>query len=194
MELNLADTKKWMNLFVEEVEKNKSNLNELDTAIGDGDHGTNMDRGMQAITAALEKKEPSDLAELYKTVAFAMIQKIGGASGPLYGTAFLDMSKKAKETADLTELIQVGTDGLKRRGQSDVGMKTMIDVWQPVATALKDNKFNQQAVDEALESTKDMVATKGRASYLEEKSRGHLDPGSQSSAYLFGALIKVIGV
>ncbi|GEO57317.1 dihydroxyacetone kinase subunit DhaL [Companilactobacillus bobalius] len=193
MELNLADTKKWIELFVEKVEANTSELNELDTAIGDGDHGSNMARGMAAVTDALAKKEPADLAELYKTVAFAMIQKVGGAPGPLYGTAFLDMSKKAKETTDLAELVQVGSDGLKRRGQSDVGMKTMIDVWQPVAESLKSNDLSKSVVENALNSTKDMVATKGRASYLEEKSKGHLDPGSQSSAYLFEALLEVLG-
>lgn len=192
MELNLVDTKKWIELFVEKVEANTSNLNELDTAIGDGDHGSNMARGMAAVSDAL-KNEPSDLTDLYKKVAFAMIQKVGGASGPLYGTAFLDMSKKTKETTDLAELVQVGSDGLKRRGQSDVGMKTMIDVWQPVADSLKENNFSKSVVLDTLNSTKDMVATKGRASYLEEKSKGHLDPGSQSSAYLFEALIEVLG-
>ncbi|HIY93697.1 dihydroxyacetone kinase subunit DhaL [Companilactobacillus sp. HBUAS56275] len=193
MELNLADTKKWIELFVKKVEDNTSELNELDTAIGDGDHGSNMARGMAAVTDALNKKEPTDLADLYKTVAFAMIQKVGGASGPLYGTAFLDMSKKAKDTTDLAELVQVGCDGLKRRGQSDIGMKTMIDVWQPVAESLKVDHFSKNVVEDALNSTKDMVATKGRASYLEEKSKGHLDPGSQSSAYLFESLLEVLG-
>lgn len=193
MELNLADTKKWIELFVKKVEDNTSELNELDTAIGDGDHGSNMARGMAAVTDALNKKEPTDLADLYKTVAFAMIQKVGGASGPLYGTAFLDMSKKAKDTTDLAELVQVGCDGLKRRGQSDIGMKTMIDVWQPVAESLKGDHFSKNVVEDALNSTKDMVATKGRASYLEEKSKGHLDPGSQSSAFLFESLLEVLG-
>lgn len=193
MELSLADTKKWIELFVQKVESEKSQLNELDTAIGDGDHGTNMDRGMKAITDAFSKKEPEDIVSLYKTVAFALIQKVGGASGPLYGTAFLDMSKKAKDDADLTTLIQTGLAGLKRRGQSDVGMKTMIDVWEPVANALKADEFNQSVIDEALTSNKALVATKGRASYLEEKSKGHLDPGAQSSAYLFEALLTVLG-
>jgi dihydroxyacetone kinase, phosphoprotein-dependent, L subunit len=193
MELNLADTKKWIELFVKKVEDNTSELNELDTAIGDGDHGSNMARGMAAVTDAFNKKEPTDLTDLYKTVAFAMIQKVGGASGPLYGTAFLDMSKKAKDTTDLAELVQVGCDGLKRRGQSDIGMKTMIDVWQPVAESLKVDHFSKNVVEDALNSTKDMVATKGRASYLEEKSKGHLDPGSQSSAYLFESLLEVLG-
>ena len=134
------------------------------------------------------------MADLYKTTAFAMIQKVGGASGPLYGTAFLDMSKAEKsDELELGDLLQIGTDGLKRRGQSDVGMKTMIDVWQPVSEAAKNNQLNQKVIDDALAKGKDLVATKGRASYLEEKSKGHIDPGSQSSAYLFESLIEAIG-
>ncbi|WP_119326490.1 dihydroxyacetone kinase subunit DhaL [Companilactobacillus musae] len=194
MKLELTDAKKWINLFVEKLENNQATLNELDTAIGDGDHGTNMDRGAKAVTDSLTKKDPDNLADLYKATAFAMIQKVGGASGPLYGTAFLDMSKAVKEeNIELSDLIQVGTDGIKRRGQSDVGMKTMIDVWQPVSDSLRADKFDQSVVDNALSKVKDLVATKGRASYLEEKSKGHIDPGAQSSAYLFESLIEVIG-
>ncbi len=193
MELTLDIATKWINLFVEKLENNTAELNELDTAIGDGDHGTNMDRGAKAVKEALAKKAPADLSELFKTTAFAMIQKVGGASGPLYGTAFLDMSKAAKDDSDLAQLVQIGSDGIKRRGQSDVKMKTMIDVWQPVADDLKSGSLSDDQVESALNSTKDMVATKGRASYLEEKSVGHLDPGSQSSAYLFESLVEVIG-
>jgi len=194
MKLDLVTARKWISLFVEKIEANKSDLNELDTAIGDGDHGTNMDRGAKAIKAAFAKKEPETVSDLYKTTAFAMIQKVGGAAGPLYGTAFLDMSKAVKtNNLELGDLIQIGTDGLKRRGESDVGMKTMIDVWQPVAESLKSDDFSKDVVEDALNATKDMVATKGRASYLEEKSKGHLDPGSQSSAYLFEALLEVLG-
>lgn len=193
MKLEVETASKWIKLFTKKVQENKAVLNELDTAIGDGDHGTNMDRGAKAIDDALAKKTPTDLADLLKTTAFAMIQKVGGASGPLYGTAFLDMSKAAKEDTDLAKLVQIGADGIKRRGQSDVNMKTMIDVWQPVADDLQQNSLSQEQVNNALQSTKDMIATKGRASYLEEKSKGHLDPGSQSSAYLFDALVTVIG-
>ncbi|AKP66484.1 dihydroxyacetone kinase subunit DhaL [Companilactobacillus ginsenosidimutans] len=193
MQLTLDEATKWINSFVEKIEHNSATLNELDTAIGDGDHGTNMDRGAKAISEALSKKSPENLSELLKTTAFAMIQKVGGASGPLYGTALLDMSKAAKENDDLAALVQVGADGIKRRGQSDVKMKTMIDVWQPVADDLQAGSLSTDQVTAALNSTKDMVATKGRASYLEEKSAGHLDPGSQSSAYLFESLVEVIG-
>lgn len=194
MKLELTAAQKWLTLFVEKLETNQALLNELDTAIGDGDHGTNMDRGAKAITDALATKKPATVADLYKVTAFAMIQKVGGASGPLYGTAFLDMSKAVKsENIELADLIQVGTDGIKRRGESDVGMKTMIDVWQPVADALKAGEFKQLVIDQALKDGQDLIATKGRASYLEAKSKGHVDPGSQSSAYLFESLLDVIG-
>ncbi|WP_125767816.1 dihydroxyacetone kinase subunit DhaL [Companilactobacillus furfuricola] len=193
MTITLEQATKWINLFIEKLEQNRSTLNELDTAIGDGDHGTNMDRGAKAIKEALAKKTPADLSELFKTVAFAIIQKVGGASGPLYGTAFLDMSKEAKSESDLAKLIGVGSDGIKRRGQSDVKMKTMIDVWDPTSQALANGQLTKEDVNNYLNSTKDMVATKGRASYLEQKSKGHLDPGSQSSAYLFDALLEAMG-
>ncbi|WP_125764228.1 dihydroxyacetone kinase subunit DhaL [Companilactobacillus hulinensis] len=194
MKLELNEAQKWIELFVEKLEANKSELNELDTAIGDGDHGTNMDRGAKAITESFAKKAPENVSDLYKATAFAMIQKVGGASGPLYGTAFLDMSKAVKsENIELADLIQIGADGIKRRGESDIKMKTMIDVWQPIADAMKQDNFDKSVVEDALDSTKDMVATKGRASYLEEKSKGHLDPGSQSSAYLFESLVDVLG-
>ncbi len=193
MKLELTNAEQWIKLFTSKLDENVSTLNELDTAIGDGDHGTNMERGAKAVKEALDKQTPADLSALFKTTAFAMIQKVGGASGPLYGTAFLDMSKAAKDEADLAKLVQVGADGIKRRGQSDVKMKTMIDVWQPVADDLSAGPLTADQVDQALQSTKGMVATKGRASYLEEKSVGHLDPGSQSSAYLFDSLIEALG-
>ncbi|WP_125566706.1 dihydroxyacetone kinase subunit DhaL [Companilactobacillus insicii] len=194
MRLELEEASNWIKLFAKKVEANKSELNELDTAIGDGDHGTNMDRGAKAIVESLSKNDPTNVSDLYKDTAFAMIQKVGGASGPLYGTAFLDMSKAVKNgNIELSDLIQIGTDGIKRRGEADVNMKTMIDVWQPISDVLKSGKLIKKDVKEALDSTEDMVATKGRASYLEEKSKGHIDPGSQSSAYLFDTLVDVLG-
>lgn len=186
MELNLADTKKWIELFVKKVEANTSELNELDTAIGDGDHGSNMARGMAAVTDALSKKEPADLAELYKTVAFAMIQKVGGASGPLYGTAFMEMAKVGD--GEVSALLPAALAGIKKRGKAETGEKTMVDVWAPIA---EKTDFTAADVDKAVEATKDMVATKGRASYVGERSVGHIDPGAMSSGYLLKALLEV---
>ena len=192
MELTQTQAQAWLASFATTILDHKAELNELDTAIGDGDHGTNMTRGVTQIQTVLQTSLP-DLSTLLKQVAFAFISKVGGASGPLYGTAFLDMSNAAKQqSAELADLIQTGTAGIQRRGQAQVGDKTMLDVWQPVAQALAANQLTSQKIDTYLQATRDLVAKKGRASYLEERSRGHLDPGAQSSDYLFQTLLTVI--
>lgn len=192
MELTQTQAQAWLASFATTVLDHKAELNELDTAIGDGDHGTNMTRGVTQIQTVLQTSLP-DLSTLLKQVAFAFISKVGGASGPLYGTAFLDMSNAAKQqSAELADLIQTGAAGIQRRGQAQVGDKTMLDVWQPVAQALAANQLTSQKIDSYLQATRDLVAKKGRASYLEERSRGHLDPGAQSSDYLFQTLLTVI--
>lgn len=192
MELTQTQAQAWLASFATTILDHKAELNELDTAIGDGDHGTNMTRGVTQIQTVLQTSLP-DLSTLLKQVAFAFISKVGGASGPLYGTAFLDMSNAAKQqSAELADLIQTGAAGIQRRGQAQVGDKTMLDVWQPVAQALVANQLTSQKIDTYLQATRDLVAKKGRASYLEERSRGHLDPGAQSSDYLFQTLLTVI--
>lgn len=192
MELTQTQAQAWLASFATTILDHKAELNELDTAIGDGDHGTNMTRGVTQIQTVLQTSLP-DLSTLLKQVAFAFISKVGGASGPLYGTAFLDMSNAAKQqSAELADLIQTGAAGIQRRGQAQVGDKTMLDVWQPVAQALAANQLTLQKIDTYLQATRDLVAKKGRASYLEERSRGHLDPGAQSSDYLFQTLLTVI--
>ena len=192
MELTQTQAQAWLASFATTILDHKAELNELDTAIGDGDHGTNMTRGVTQIQTVLQTSLP-DLSTLLKQVAFAFISKVGGASGPLYGTAFLDMSNAAKQqSAELADLIQTGAAGIQRRGQAQVGDKTMLDVWQPVAQALAANQLTSQKIDTYLQATSDLVAKKGRASYLEERSRGHLDPGAQSSDYLFQTLLTVI--
>lgn len=192
MELTQTQAQAWLASFATTILDHKAELNELDTAIGDGDHGTNMTRGVTQIQTVLQTSLP-DLSTLLKQVAFAFISKVGGASGPLYGTAFLDMSNAAKQqSAELADLIQTGAAGIQRRGQAQVGDKTMLDFWQPVAKALAANQLTSQKIDTYLQATRDLVAKKGRASYLEERSRGHLDPGAQSSDYLFQTLLTVI--
>ena len=192
MELTQTQAQAWLASFATTILDHKAELNELDTAIGDGDHGTNMTRGVTQIQTVLQTSLP-DLSTLLKQVAFAFISKVGGASGPLYGTAFLDMSNASKQqSAELADLIQTGAAGIQRRGQAQVGDKTMLDVWQPVAQALAANQLTSQKIDTYLQATRDLVAKKGRASYLEERSRGHLDPGAQSSDYLFQTLLTVI--
>lgn len=190
MELTLALTKQWMKLFAEKIEANKVYLSDLDTPIGDGDHGNNMARGMVAVQEAFKSKNPTDVTSALKLVAMSLISKVGGAAGPLYGTAFLEMAKLSTSTNDLGLLTEAAVNGIKKRGGANAGDKTMVDVWLVAVPALKENSLTAKQIEEAVQSTKDMEAKKGRASYLGERSIGHLDPGSVSSGYLFQALLE----
>ncbi|MBC1249017.1 dihydroxyacetone kinase subunit L [Listeria welshimeri] len=185
---------RWLNDFGERVQENKQLLSDLDQAIGDGDHGINMARGLSELKKAFTEKEPEDLKDVFKTAGMTMVSKVGGASGPLYGTAFLNMSKAVdSDTIDaigLTKVIEAGLEGIEKRGKSHAGEKTMIDVWEPVVHALHQEDLTDDVVDAALQKTKDLKATKGRASYLGERSIGHLDPGAYSSALLFHAMLQ----
>lgn len=187
-------TLRWLNDFGERVQENKQLLSDLDQAIGDGDHGINMARGLSELKKAFTEKEPADLKDVFKTAGMTMVSKVGGASGPLYGTAFLNMSKAVdSETIDaegLTKVIEAGLEGIEKRGKSHAGEKTMIDVWEPVVNALHQEDLTDDVVEAALQKTKDLKATKGRASYLGERSIGHLDPGAYSSALLFHAMLQ----
>ncbi|HBJ9127720.1 TPA: dihydroxyacetone kinase subunit L [Listeria monocytogenes] len=185
---------RWLNDFGERVQENKQLLSDLDQAIGDGDHGINMARGLGELKKAFTEKEPADLKDVFKTAGMTMVSKVGGASGPLYGTAFLNMSKAVdSETIDaegLTKVLEAGLEGIEKRGKSHAGEKTMIDVWEPVVNALHQEDLTDDVVDAALQKTKDLKATKGRASYLGERSIGHLDPGAYFSALLFHAMLQ----
>ncbi|HAA6038967.1 TPA: dihydroxyacetone kinase subunit L [Listeria monocytogenes] len=185
---------RWLNDFGERVQENKQLLSDLDQAIGDGDHGINMTRGLSELKKVFTEKEPADLKDVFKTAGMTMVSKVGGASGPLYGTAFLNMSKAVDaDTIDavgLTKVIEAGLEGIEKRGKSHAGEKTMIDVWEPVVHALHQEDLTDDVVDAALQKTKDLKATKGRASYLGERSIGHLDPGAYSSALLFHAMLQ----
>ncbi|EAC2628168.1 dihydroxyacetone kinase ADP-binding subunit DhaL1 [Listeria monocytogenes] len=185
---------RWLNDFGKRVQENKQLLSDLDQAIGDGDHGINMARGLGELKKAFTEKEPADLKDVFKTAGMTMVSKVGGASGPLYGTAFLNMSKAVDtDTIDavgLTKVIEAGLEGIEKRGKSHAGEKTMIDVWEPVVHALHQEDLTDDVVDAALQKTKDLKATKGRASYLGERSIGHLDPGAYSSALLFHAMLQ----
>ncbi|ECB9805848.1 dihydroxyacetone kinase subunit L [Listeria monocytogenes] len=185
---------RWLNDFGERVQENKQLLSDLDQAIGDGDHGINMARGLGELKKAFTEKEPVNLKDVFKTAGMTMVSKVGGASGPLYGTAFLNMSKAVDaDTIDavgLTKVIEAGLEGIEKRGKSHAGEKTMIDVWEPVVHALHQEDLTDDVVDAALQKTKDLKATKGRASYLGERSIGHLDPGAYSSALLFHAMLQ----
>nr|WP_026695511.1 dihydroxyacetone kinase subunit DhaL [Peribacillus kribbensis] len=193
---------KWLEKTNAKIQENKTFLTNLDQAIGDGDHGINMSRGFDEAVKKISSTEYKTSSDLLKDWAMTLLSKVGGASGPLYGTALLkfSMSMKDKEEVDYSSLtagIEEGLNGLIQRGQAQEGHKTMVDVWSPVVTFLKEQPaFNpegfKEIAKEAMEKTKDMKAIKGRAAYLKERSIGHLDPGSVSSYYLFSSLAEVI--
>lgn len=194
MELTVETLTTWMDKFETKIAANKAYLSELDTPIGDGDHGNNMARGMQAVTEALATKQPADLTTGLKLVAMSLISKVGGAAGPLYGTAFLEMAKKSNSTSELGELLTAATLGIKQRGNAELGDKTMVDVWEVVVPEYNNGELTAAKIKDAVMATKDLVAKRGRASYLGERSVGHLDPGAVSSGYLFEALLETEGL
>ena len=189
MDAELA--KKWMLLFNEKIQANKDYLSELDTPIGDGDHGGNMARGMAAVVENLEGKDFANSAEVFQVVSMQLLSKVGGASGPLYGSAFMGIMNAEKEGTSLVDAVQAGLDMIQKRGKASVGEKTMVDVWAGVVEAIRREELTKETIRALVESTKDMKATKGRASYVGERSIGHIDPGSYSSGLLFEALLEV---
>lgn len=193
MTLTVDTLTTWMSKFAEKVETNKQFLSDLDTPIGDGDHGFNMDRGMKAVEEKLATK-PADVTSGFKIIAMALISTVGGASGPLYGTAFLEMAKKSTTTNDIGELLDAALAGIEMRGGAKPGDKTMVDVWNALVPDVKNGILTENRITKAVAATKDMIARKGRASYLGERSKGHFDPGSQSSGYLFEALLETEGL
>ena len=204
MAITLAHARTWITSLAAVYQEKKEYLTDLDSAIGDADHGINLDRGFTAAEAALNDAQPDSLSILFKSVAMTLIKTVGGASGPLYGTWFLTASKSA---ADLTEmdtaafatLVRASTDAVKARGMTEVGAKTMIDVWEPVAQLLEEQASDgvdvktaiaaaAELADAQVQATIPMRATRGRASFLGERSIGHPDPGATSSAYMLHAL------
>jgi dihydroxyacetone kinase-like protein len=184
----------WMAAFSEEVIAKKEFLSELDSPIGDGDHGFNMARGLAATQEALKEVPPATLTDVFKTMAMQLLSKVGGASGPLYSSAFLAMIKAIDNKDSLTSdevanMLQAGLESVKNRGKAEVGEKTMIDVWTPAVQALRQGQLTHQVIDELVEATAPLKATKGRASYLGDRSIGHVDPGSYSSGIFFKALL-----
>jgi dihydroxyacetone kinase-like protein len=196
----------WLHNCADAFTKHKDELTELDAAIGDADHGANMARGFTAVQGKLEGVKDKDLGTIFKTVAMTLISTVGGASGPLYGTFFLQAvagsnGKMALTHEELANVFDAGLHGLMNRGKAVVGEKTMIDALVPAVAALKPvaNDTLSAALDRALvaakkgaDSTIPLVAKKGRASYLGERSAGHLDPGAASSVLLLDALQRAV--
>jgi dihydroxyacetone kinase-like protein len=187
----------WIREFARSIAEHKEELTALDSAIGDADHGSNMDRGMTAAVAALEATPPGDPAELLRTVAMTMISKVGGTSGPLYGTLFLRMSGAFGDgsPAAFAAAFRAGVDGVVARGKAELGDKTMVDALLPAAEALTAAvaageplagalRVAADAAAEGRDSVTPLVARKGRASYLGERSADHVDPGAASAVLL----------
>jgi dihydroxyacetone kinase-like protein len=202
VELTVQQALSWAERLNEKIQTNKEYLTSLDQAIGDGDHGINMARGFQEVINKTSASEYETVSDVWKDVAVTLLSKVGGASGPLYGTAFLKMSMavKGKNPVDYETFVHAVDEALKgvqQRGKANEGEKTLIDVWSPVLRFLQENDvINPDGLIEtarnAMQSTKDIMATKGRAAYLKERSKGHLDPGSVSSFYLFESLAEVL--
>jgi dihydroxyacetone kinase-like protein len=192
----------WIRAFAAAVGEQKDELTRLDKAIGDADHGINMDRGMRAAVEKLDGDEPGDVGGIMKAVAMSLISKVGGASGPLYGTFFLQFGTTAGDATEISpeawaDCFDAAVAGVKARGKAEPGDKTMLDALLPAGDALRAALGEgaglgaalaraASAADEGVAATIPLVARKGRASYLGARSAGHQDPGATSSALLVG--------
>ncbi len=187
----------WIRAFAAAVAENKEYLTQLDSAIGDADHGANMHRGMQAALEKLPGVADKDIGTVLKTVGMTLVSTVGGAGGPLYGTLFMQMGtatagKLELTLADWTAALQAGVNGVVMRGKANLGDKTMVDALTPALNALKTATSglgealvqSERAADQGKRDTIPLVARKGRASYLGERSAGHQDPGATSSHLL----------
>jgi phosphoenolpyruvate---glycerone phosphotransferase subunit DhaL len=187
----------WMQRFADEMSEHRQELVRLDTAIGDGDHGTNMSRGMQKALQKLQESDPADPGAVLKTVAMALVSSVGGAAGPLYGTLFLQMGSALGSDAEpalpaYAQAWRKGLEGVQMRGKAQPGDKTMVDALIPGVEALEGASDLGQglqtaaaAAEDGMRATIPLIARKGRASYLGERSKDHQDPGATSTYYLF---------
>jgi dihydroxyacetone kinase-like protein len=200
----------WIRRSADVIAEHRVELITLDREIGDGDHGENLDRGFAAVVAKLDSlPEDSTPSDVFKLVATTLISTVGGASGPLVGTAYLKASgavagRETLDSAAIVDLLAAARDGVVLRGKAAVGDKTMIDAWTPAVDAAAQAAAGgadesavleaaAQAAREGAASTEPLVAHKGRASYLGERARGHRDPGAQSSALILGAAAEAAG-
>jgi dihydroxyacetone kinase, phosphoprotein-dependent, L subunit len=194
------DVVRWIRTFARTISENKTYLTELDSAIGDADHGINMDRGFQAVLAKIDALPPGDVGSLFKTIGMTLVSTVGGASGPLYGTLFLQLGTATARIAELTRedwaaALASAVQGVQARGKAELQDKTMIDALVPARDAFagalaEDASFGDAldrsaaAAEAGMKATIPLVARKGRASYLGDRSAGHQDPGATSSYLL----------
>jgi phosphoenolpyruvate---glycerone phosphotransferase subunit DhaL len=207
--ISTAVLDQWVRQFAALVAEQREYLTELDSAIGDADHGANMDRGLTAAVAALDETRPATPGAVLSKVGITLVSTVGGASGPLYGTLFMRMGSSLGDTESaspdqLAAALRAGLEGVVARGKAEAGDKTMYDALAPSVDALDAALAAGKPLAEALSSaqaaaeagrdaTTPMLARKGRASYLGERSVGHQDPGATSTALLVSALVTVVG-
>ena len=207
MQLNPAIIPSLIEAIDEVIEKNADEVTALDQAIGDGDHVTNLQRGIQALKVQKDDFIQLDWADAWQKIGMLLMSTVGGASGSLYGTFFISMSKSARERKlnleAFAEVFTQGVESVKLRGKSDVGEKTMLDVLVPVSECLRQAAVDSVALPEVLgriagvavdgvESTRDMLATRGRASFLGERTRGHIDAGAKTAQLMICAIVSVL--
>ena len=197
MPISRDDVLEWIKAVASMISENSTYLTELDAAIGDADHGANMDRGFKAVMNKMPEISDKDIGTIFKTVGMTLISTVGGAGGPLYGTFFLQAGMKTAgkmelSAADWSEALEAALSGIIMRGKAELGDKTMVDALTPAVNALKQAVQENRSISEALngsaeaarqgmEATIPLVARKGRASYLGERSADHQDPGATSS-------------
>jgi len=207
--INREDLLAWIYALQKVFAQNKAYLTDLDAAIGDADHGINLERGFNAVAAELEKSGPADVAGILKTVAMTLIKTVGGASGPLYGTFFLRaaavcIGKDGLGPSDIVALFSAGLEGVVHRGKAELDDKTMVDALTPAAAAMQAAYESGAGIDQILcqgaaaaqagmTRTIELQARKGRASYLGARSVGHQDPGATSSFLLVKAAADIWG-
>jgi dihydroxyacetone kinase-like protein len=198
MSLNRAVREKLVRALAVSMIEHADELTSLDQAIGDGDHGLNMKRGFEAVLATLPALADKSMPEMLKAIGMTLVMKVGGASGPLVGTFFMELGKALPEQptrADLVAATDKAIDAVKARGRSEAGQKTLLDVLVPVQAIFAaggDAAAIATEAAKAAERTTPMLAIRGRASFLGERSIGHMDPGSRSASLLIGAAVATL--
>lgn len=203
MSITRDDVLAWIKVVAGIINTNSSYLTQLDAAIGDADHGANMDRGFKAVMNKIPDISDKDIGTIFKTTGMTLISTVGGAGGPLYGTFFLQagiktVGKMELNLNDWAEVLESALSGIVMRGKAELGDKTMVDALTPAVNSLKQSIIDNQSLNTALslsaeaakagmEGTIPLVARKGRASYLGERSAGHQDPGSTSMYLILNA-------
>jgi dihydroxyacetone kinase-like protein len=209
MSITAAEVRAWIGAYANTIAEHRAELVRLDTAIGDGDHGTNMERGMRAAVEKLDATEGDDIGALLKAVGMALVSKVGGAAGPLYGTLFLQMGMATSGRSELDlagwrEALEAGVKGVQARGKAEPEDKTMVDALLPALDSLRAAEADGAelgdalrrsagAAEDGMKATIPLEARRGRASYLGPRSVGHQDPGATSTHLLLSAAAKTFG-